>query len=71
MTLNARFHALLSEMAGSAAIAKEQARVSGLAFVSPSAFVVLQANSPAAPTFDRRFWLLQTVITNSRKSLLR
>ncbi len=46
--LNARFHALLSEMAGSAVIAKELARASGLPFASPSAFVVLQANSPAA-----------------------
>lgn len=48
VALNARFHALLSEMAGSAVIGKELARASGLPFASPSAFVVLQANSPAA-----------------------
>ena len=46
--LNARFHALLSEMAGSAVIAKELARVCRLPFASPSGFVVAQANSPQA-----------------------
>jgi GntR family transcriptional regulator of vanillate catabolism len=48
VTLNARFHALLSEMAGSAVIAKELERVSSLPFASPSGFVVAQANSPKA-----------------------
>jgi len=48
VTLNARFHALLSEMAGSAVIAKELGRVCSLPFASPSAFVVVQANSPGA-----------------------
>lgn len=48
VTLNARFHLLLSEMAGSAVIAKELARVSSLPFASPSGFVVTQANSPKA-----------------------
>ncbi|WP_114970255.1 GntR family transcriptional regulator [Rhodoferax ferrireducens] len=48
VTLNARFHALLSEMAGSVVIAKELERVSSLPFASPSGFVVVQANSPKA-----------------------
>lgn len=48
VSLNARFHALLSEMAGSAVIAKEFERVSSLPFASPSGFVVVQANSPQA-----------------------
>ena len=48
VSLNARFHALLSEMAGSAVIAKELGRVCSLPFASPSAFVVVQANSPGA-----------------------
>jgi GntR family transcriptional regulator of vanillate catabolism len=48
VTLNAHFHALLSEMAGSAVISKELERVSGLPFASPSGFVVAQANSERA-----------------------
>ena len=48
VTLNARFHALLSEMAGSAVISRELERVSGLPFASPSGFVVAQANSEKA-----------------------
>lgn len=48
VVLNARFHTLLSEMAGSAVIARELERVAGLPFASPSAFVVVQANSPQA-----------------------
>lgn len=46
--LNARFHALLSEMSGSAVITKELERVYGLPFASPSGFVVVQAHSPQA-----------------------
>jgi GntR family transcriptional regulator of vanillate catabolism len=46
--LNARFHALLSEMAGSTVVAKELERVSSLPFASPSGFVVAQANSEQA-----------------------
>lgn len=46
VTLNARFHALLSEMAGSAVIGKELERVSNLPFASPSSFVVVQVHSP-------------------------
>lgn len=48
VTLNARFHALLSEMADSAVIGKELERVCSLPFASPSGFVVVQAKSPQA-----------------------
>lgn len=46
--LNERFHTLLSELAGSAVIARELERVASLPFASPSGFVVVQANSPQA-----------------------
>lgn len=46
--LNERFHALLTEMAASGVIAKEIERVCAMPFASPSAFVVAQANGPAA-----------------------
>lgn len=46
--LNARFHALLSEMAGSDVIARELDRVVNLPFASPSGFVIVQADSPRA-----------------------
>ncbi|MEJ7930878.1 GntR family transcriptional regulator [Ramlibacter sp. AN1015] len=46
--LNARFHQLLSEMAGSGTLARELERVVRLPFASPSAFVVLQAETPQA-----------------------
>ncbi|HYP70415.1 MAG TPA: GntR family transcriptional regulator [Variovorax sp.] len=45
---NEKFHALLSEMSGSALIAQQLERAVNLPFASPSAFVVVQANSPAA-----------------------
>lgn len=45
---NGRFHALLSEMAGSSVVARELERVVSLPFASPSAFAVVQANSPKA-----------------------
>jgi GntR family transcriptional regulator of vanillate catabolism len=48
VTLNQKFHNLLSEMADSAVIRRELERVVKLPFASPSAFVVLQANSPQA-----------------------
>jgi GntR family transcriptional regulator, vanillate catabolism transcriptional regulator len=48
VALNARFHGLLAEMAGSSVIGKELERVCGLPFASPSGFVVAQANSPRA-----------------------
>ena len=46
--LNAKFHALLSEMSGSGIMARELERVISMPFASPSAFVVAQANSPQA-----------------------
>ena len=46
--LNQRFHALLSEMAGSAVLARELERVVNLPFASPSGFVIVQADSPRA-----------------------
>ena len=48
VTLNQRFHALLSEMTGSAVLARELERVCGLPFASPSGFVLAQAHSPRA-----------------------
>ena len=48
VTLNERFHALLAEMAGSDTITRLLERVVSLPFASASAFVVVQANSPAA-----------------------
>jgi GntR family transcriptional regulator of vanillate catabolism len=46
--LNARFHKLMAEMAGSALLAREIERASSLPFASPSGFVGVQANSPDA-----------------------
>jgi GntR family transcriptional regulator of vanillate catabolism len=46
--LNQKFHNLLAELAGSAVIERELERVMNLPFASPSAFVVLQTNSPQA-----------------------
>lgn len=48
VTLNERFHHLLSEMAGSEVMAKALERAASLPFASASAFVVIQANSPGA-----------------------
>lgn len=48
VTLNERFHSLLAEMAGSDVITRQLERVVSLPFASASAFVVVQANSPAA-----------------------
>lgn len=48
VTLNQRFHNLLSDMAGSTVITRELERVVALPFASPSGFVVAQANSPQA-----------------------
>src|SRR4029079_12915451 len=46
VTLNQQFHNLLSEMAAGAVISRELDRVVMLPFASPSAFVIVQANSP-------------------------
>ena len=48
VALNAQFHSLICEMAGSGTIARELERVTNMPFASPSAFVVVQANSPQA-----------------------
>lgn len=48
VVLNRQFHGLIAELSGSAVIARELERVSGLPFASPSGFVVAQANSPRA-----------------------
>jgi GntR family transcriptional regulator of vanillate catabolism len=48
VVLNARFHAMLGELAGSTLLAREVERVASLPFASPSAFVVAQADSPQA-----------------------
>ena len=48
MKHNGRFHALLGDMAGSPVVARELERVLGLPFASPSAFALVQANSPRA-----------------------
>ena len=45
---NEAFHALLGELAGSSLIAQQLERIVNLPFASPSGFVVVQANSPAA-----------------------
>jgi GntR family transcriptional regulator of vanillate catabolism len=46
--LNQRFHTLLSDMAASAVLARELERVVRLPFASPSAFVIVHADSPRA-----------------------
>lgn len=46
--LNAQFHALLAEMAGSPLVAREIERVSGMPFASASGFVGVQASQPGA-----------------------
>lgn len=46
--LNAQFHQLLMDMAGSSVIRKEAERVAALPFASPSGFVLAQATSPQA-----------------------
>ncbi len=48
VTLNQKFHNLLAQMCGSPVMQRELERVVNLPFASPSAFVVLQANSPQA-----------------------
>jgi GntR family transcriptional regulator, vanillate catabolism transcriptional regulator len=46
--LNAQFHALLIDFAGSQALARQLERASALPFASPSAFVQAQSRSPEA-----------------------
>jgi GntR family transcriptional regulator of vanillate catabolism len=46
--LNQRFHACLGELSGSPVMLREMERVASLPFASPSAFVLVQSNSPQA-----------------------
>ena len=46
--LNAAFHALLTELSGSGALARQIERASALPFASPSALVLVQSRSPEA-----------------------
>jgi GntR family transcriptional regulator of vanillate catabolism len=48
VAFNAEFHHRLAELSGSPLIAQQIERVVSLPFASPSGFVVVQANSPAA-----------------------
>jgi len=48
VTLNARFHALLNELSGSAPVMRQIDRVAALPFASPSGFVMAQSALPEA-----------------------
>jgi GntR family transcriptional regulator, vanillate catabolism transcriptional regulator len=48
--LNARFHAMLLELARSPSLARQVERASALPFASPSSFVMVQADLPEART---------------------
>jgi len=48
VTLNARFHALLTELSGSAPVIRQIDRASAMPFASPSAFVMAQSALPEA-----------------------
>ena len=48
VTLNARFHALLAELSGSALVARHIERVCTLPFASPNGFVMLHSTGAAA-----------------------
>ncbi|RYX88061.1 MAG: GntR family transcriptional regulator [Bradyrhizobiaceae bacterium] len=48
VTMNARFHALLTDLSGSAPVIRQIDRVSAMPFASPSAFVMAQSALPEA-----------------------
>jgi GntR family transcriptional regulator of vanillate catabolism len=48
VTMNARFHALLTELSGSAPVIRQIDRVAAMPFASPSAFVMAQSALPEA-----------------------
>jgi GntR family transcriptional regulator of vanillate catabolism len=48
--LNARFHALLQDMSGSAVMIRQAERAAALPFASPSGFVMAQSALPQART---------------------
>jgi GntR family transcriptional regulator of vanillate catabolism len=50
VTLNARFHALLTELCGSPPVIRQIDRASAMPFASPSAFVMAQSALPEAHT---------------------
>jgi GntR family transcriptional regulator of vanillate catabolism len=50
VTLNARFHALLTELSGSAPVIRQIDRAASMPFASPSAFVMAQSALPEAHT---------------------
>ena len=50
VTLNARFHALLTELCASAPVIRQIDRASAMPFASPSAFVMAQSALPEAHT---------------------
>jgi len=50
VTMNARFHALLTELSGSAPVVRQIDRVASMPFASPSAFVMAQSALPEAHT---------------------
>lgn len=50
VTLNARFHALLTEISGSAPVIRQIDRAASMPFASPSAFVMAQSALPEAHT---------------------
>lgn len=50
VTLNARFHALLTELCGSAPVIRQIDRAAAMPFASPSAFVMAQSALPEAHT---------------------
>ncbi|MDB5619227.1 GntR family transcriptional regulator [Tardiphaga sp.] len=50
VTMNARFHALLTELSGSAPVIRQIDRVAAMPFASPSAFVMAQSALPEAHT---------------------
>jgi GntR family transcriptional regulator of vanillate catabolism len=48
VTMNARFHALLTDLSGSAPVIRQIDRVAAMPFASPSAFVMAQSALPEA-----------------------
>jgi GntR family transcriptional regulator of vanillate catabolism len=50
VTMNARFHALLTDLSGSAPVIRQIDRVAAMPFASPSAFVMAQSALPEAHT---------------------
>ena len=50
VTMNARFHALLTELSGSAPVIRQIDRAASMPFASPSAFVMAQSALPEAHT---------------------